>query len=64
MPKDDFLTFDASLFVLFVNEQVAGRVWEEGEGEKLKEGRKRIDCHENRPESIYSENFSETKPAE
>lgn len=64
MPKDHFLTFDASLFVLFVNEQVAGRVWEEGEGEKLKEGGKCIDCHENRPESIYSENFSETKPAE
>jgi len=30
-----FLTFDAFLLVLFVNEQVVGRVWEEAKGEKL-----------------------------
>lgn len=34
-----FLTFDASLLVLSVNEQVARRVWEEGEGDKLNKDR-------------------------
>lgn len=59
-----FLTFDAPLLVLFVDEQVAGRVWEERQGEKLNEGRKRVRCHENWPESIHPEDFSETRPAE
>lgn len=56
------LTSDACLLVLFVNEQVARRVWEEGDGEKLNEGRNCAGCHENRPEIIYAENLPETKP--
>lgn len=58
------LTFDTPLLVLLVNEQVAGRVWEEGEGDKLNESGKCIGCHENGPESIYSEKFPGRKPAE
>lgn len=56
-----FLTFDASLLVLSVNEQVAGRVWEEGEGEKLNKDRDCIGCQENWPESLHSKNFPGTK---
>lgn len=58
-----FLTFDACLLVLLVNEQVARRVWEEGEGEKLNKDRDCIGCQENWPESLHSKNFSGTKAA-
>lgn len=58
-----FLTFDAFLLVVFVNEQVAGRVWEEGEGEKLNKDREHIGCQENWPECLHSKNFSGTKAA-
>lgn len=58
-----FLTFDASLLVLSVNEQVAGRIWEEGEGEKLHKDRDCIGCQENWPESLHSKNLPGTKAA-